>query len=205
MRGGAGLELWLDWLRLGANYYKPLSRPTPSKDFDDRYIQESPAEGWDARVTGYLPFYRNLSLSAAVERWDGEYVGAFGHSNVLASKPAAWVLGLGWTPAPILTVDAQTRSYKSHTETSVGLSINYMFGVPLADQLRSSAVAELTTIDGSRHDFVQRQNEMVLEYRAKPGEYRIVVEKIAGDNTFSLTIYDGFGNKVAGLPVRLVS
>ena len=203
MRGGVGMELWYDWLRLSANYYRPLSRWLPSKDYDSRYIQERPAEGFDARMTGYLPFYRNLSLSAAVERWDGEYVAPFGNSKVLARKPSAWVVGMGWTPIPILSIDAEARTYKDRTDGRVGLSFNYMFGVPLAEQLQSATVAELRTVEGSRHDFVQRQNEMVLEYRAIPGRYRLVLRKSGDSNTFTVTILDGLGNRVGGLPIKI--
>jgi adhesin/invasin len=138
-----------------------------------------------------------------MERWQGDYVAPFGHAKVLAKKPTAWVVGMGWTPAPIVSFDAEARTYKDHTEARVGMSLNYMFGVPIADQLRPAAVAELTTIDGSRHDFVQRQNEIILEYRATPGRYRILVRKGANSNTFVLTILDGFGNIVTGLPVRI--
>jgi hypothetical protein len=197
------LELWYDWLRLAANYYKPLSKWMPSEDFEAEYIQERPAEGWDARVTGYLPFYRNLSVSAAVEKWKGGYVAAFGHPEVLHESPTAWVASLGWKPIPIISVDAQTRGYKGHTETQVGLTFNYMFGVSLEDQIRPSAVAEFATIDGSRHDFVQRQNEMVLEYRAAPGRYRVFARKGEGQNVITFTFYDGFGNKVTGVPINI--
>jgi hypothetical protein len=37
------------------------------------------------------------------------------------------------------------------------------------DQLSPAMVAEMRTVDGSRHDFVNRQNEIILEYRAKAG------------------------------------
>ncbi|MDR2456415.1 MAG: inverse autotransporter beta domain-containing protein [Deltaproteobacteria bacterium] len=201
MRGGAGLELWYDWLRLAANYYKPLSKWMPSEDYEAEYIQERPAEGWDARVTGYLPFYRHLSITAAVEKWKGGYVAAFGHPDALHKNPTAYVLGVGWSPIPIISVDAQTRSYKGHSETQVGLTFNYMFGVPISEQIRPTAVAELATIDGSRHNFVQRQNEMILEYRATPGRYKIFVRKGLEPNTVTFTFYDGFGNKVTGVPV----
>ena len=204
MRGGGGVELWYDWLRLAANYYKPLSRWMPSKDFDSRYIQERPAEGWDARMTGYLPFYRNLSFNAAVERWQGDYVAPFGHAKVLAQKPKAWVVGMAWKPVPFISLDADARTYKDHTEARAGLSINYMFGVPLQDQLRPSAVAELATIDGSRHDFVQRQNEIILEYRAIPGRYRVLLRKNPVTNAIVMTILDGFGNVMPNLPVKFL-
>ncbi len=70
-RGGAGLEAWYDWLRLSANYYTPLSDWKDSKDYDARLVEERPAEGFDARLTGYLPFYRSLALTGALEKWRG--------------------------------------------------------------------------------------------------------------------------------------
>jgi hypothetical protein len=204
MRIGAGLELWLDWLRFSTNYYRPISPWLPSKDFDGAYIQERPAEGYDARMTGFLPFYRNLSMSFAVERWNAQLVAPFGRGDILAKNPVAWTLGMGWTPAPIVTVDAQVRTVKKRSEASVGFSINYLFGVPLADQLRPDAVADLTTMDGSRHDFVSRQNEIILQYRATPGRYRVFTRKGQGKNVFVLTIFDGFGERVVGEPVSIL-
>lgn len=57
-RGGVGVEGWYDWVRLSANYYTPLSGWRDSKDYDHRLVEERPAEGYDARLTGYLPFYQ---------------------------------------------------------------------------------------------------------------------------------------------------
>ncbi|MDR2891540.1 MAG: inverse autotransporter beta domain-containing protein, partial [Deltaproteobacteria bacterium] len=57
-RGGFGVEAQYDWLKLASNYYFPLSSWKGSYDFDSRFVEERPAEGWDVRVKGYLPFYR---------------------------------------------------------------------------------------------------------------------------------------------------
>jgi hypothetical protein len=73
----------------------------------------------------------------------------------------------------------------------------------LVEQLQPANVAEFTAVDGSRHDFVQRQNEMILEYRAAPGCYKIAVRRGLGSNVFILTITDYFGNIVTGLPVQV--
>jgi adhesin/invasin len=193
MRGGVGLELWQDWLRFSANYYRPLTSWQPSKDFDFRYVQERPAEGWDARLTGYLPFYRHLAVNAAIEQWYGDRVGAFGRSDRLLDDPKVWALGLQWTPVPLLSLSGETRSAGSHTETRLGLSLNYYFGVPLREQLAASNVAELTSLENSRHDFVNRQNEMLLEYRATPGRYIIRVTQGPKPNIFIFTVTDYFG------------
>jgi adhesin/invasin len=206
LRGGLGLELWYDWLRMAGNYYKPLSAWRPSEDFDSRYIQERPAEGFDVRLTGYVPFYRHLALNAAMERWRGEYVGALGHSERLYSDPTVLSGGAAWTPVPMVTVSGEARSSKSHTEGRFGLTLNYFFGVPIEEQLSPGRVAELTSVDNSRHDFVQRQNEIILEYRATPGRYIIQVTRTPGQaNTFTLTVTDGFGKRITNLPVKFHS
>ena len=93
-RGGAGIEVQYDRLRFAPNYYFPLSGWKGSYDFDSRFIEERPAEGWDARVKAYLPFYRNVALTGAYTQWDGDHVGMFGHSN-LEKDPRVWSYGLG--------------------------------------------------------------------------------------------------------------
>jgi hypothetical protein len=208
MRGSAGLEYWWDWIRLSANYYTPLSSWKPSKDLDGSGImfQERPAQGWDARATGYLPFYRNLSLSAAIERWRGEHVAATGSAGSLSRNPSVAVFGLGWTPIPIMTFAAETRNVQGKNDTSISLAINYRFGVPVSEQLFHDDVEEMRTVAGSRHDFVSRQNEMILDYRATPGAYIIKCTKVAGTtNTYQIQIFDGWGNPVKGESVRLMT
>jgi hypothetical protein len=204
VRGGLGLELWYDWVRVSGNYYRPLSRWQASKDLDGRYIQERPAEGWDARLTGYLPFYKQLAVNTAVEQWLGDYVAPFGVHDRLYKEPKVYVVGLDWTPVPLVSVSGETRSSKDHTETRVGLSLNYYFGVPLEEQLTASNVTELRSIENSRHDFVNRQNEMILEYRATPGKYLIKVFS-RGNNTLEVVVTDFFGIPIKNLPVKIVS
>jgi hypothetical protein len=199
-RGGLGVELWYDWLRFAGNYYRPISDWRDSKDYDARYVQEKPAEGWDAKLTGYLPFYKQLAVNAAMEKWLGDMVSPFGQADRLASNPNVMVLGLDWTPVPILSVSGQTRTVQNHTETKFGLSFNYLFGVPIEDQLTPTTVAELRSIDGSRHDFVDRQNDMILEYRAKPGTYIVRVNSL-GNNVFKIAVSDYFGHPVQGVTV----
>ena len=67
-RGGVGAELQYDWLRLSSNYYFPLSDWKGSYDFDSSLVEERPAEGWDARIKAYLPFYRNVALTGSYSR-----------------------------------------------------------------------------------------------------------------------------------------
>jgi hypothetical protein len=205
IRGGLGVEFWYDWLRLASNYYRPLSNWKDSRDYDPRYVQERPAEGWDARLTGFLPFYRNLAFNTAVEEWFGRRVAPFGQFDRLANNPKVLVLGLDWTPVPMLTFNGETRTSNDHTETRLGMTFNYHFGVPIEEQLTASKVNELRSIENSRHDFVNRQNEMLLEYRAKPGTYIVNITSlgiVGGKMLFRVNITDYFGEPVKGEKVR---
>ncbi|MCL2029873.1 MAG: inverse autotransporter beta domain-containing protein [Deltaproteobacteria bacterium] len=199
-RGGAGLEFWAEWVRLAANYYLPLTGWKDSVDYHAYYVEERPARGWDTRLTGYLPFYPNLAVTGAVEKWYGRNVGAFGHKDELQSDPTVWAAGLAWTPVPAMTVSADRRFASGHGESRAAMTFNYRFGIPLADQLRPEMVADMRSLAGSRHDFVDRQYEMVLEYRAKPGRFRVDVIPL-GNNTFRLQITDGLGRPVSGQTV----
>ncbi|MDR2946106.1 MAG: inverse autotransporter beta domain-containing protein [Candidatus Adiutrix sp.] len=181
-RGGAGVEAWYDWLRLSANYYAPLSGWKDSEDYDSRLVEERPAEGYDARLTGYLPFYRNLALTGAFEQWMGDHVGSFGAGDVLQKDPKVWSYGLEWTPIPVLSAGVTQRHSGGEKETQFGLTFDYLFGVDWEDQLSPATVAEMRTVDGSRHDFVNRQNDMLLEYRVKKG-----AEEAGGGAVISLS------------------
>lgn len=192
-RGGAGVETWYNWLRLSANYYAPLSGWKGSKDYDHRLVEERPARGYDARLTGYLPFYRNLAVTGAMEKWKGDHVGSFGSDEVAQKDPKVWSYGLEWTPVPVLSLSTDQRHSGGQKETRFGLTFNYRFGLGWEEQLTPAAVAEMRTVDGSRHDFINRQNEMILQYRDKEPAYRLTADPIslivnkAASVTFTLT------------------
>ncbi|MDR2161358.1 MAG: inverse autotransporter beta domain-containing protein, partial [Desulfovibrio sp.] len=203
-RGGLGLEAQYDWLRVASNYYFPLSGWKGSYDFDSRFIEERPAEGWDARVKAYLPFYRNVALSGAYTQWFGDHVGMFGHRN-LEKDPKVWSYGLEYTPVPLASgFINQRRTELGETDTEFGLSFTYHFGMPFEDQIKPSKVAELRTVSGSRHEFVDRENRIILEYRAK-NSYRIEYLGPAGKNLFRFRVLDGFDEVMAGQTVLVTA
>ena len=206
-RGGFGIEAWYDWLRLAANYYNPISGWKGSRDYDHRLVEERPAEGFDLKLTGYLPFYRNLAVTGGVERWKGDNVGSFGRDDVVQKDPKIWSYGLEWTPAPVVSASVQQRHSGGQRETQFGLTFNYHFDLPWEDQLTSSTVAEMRTVDGSRHDFVSRQNEMILEYRAKERAATVTLG-LGGDpnlNIYELRITDSFGQPLPNQTVTVTA
>jgi len=164
-RLGLGTEAWTDFLRFSANYYHPLSDWKDSRDFE--FYEERPARGWDVRSEAWLPFYPQLGAKLVYEQYYGDQVALFGTDN-LQRNPHAVTVGLNYTPVPLVTV---STDYKAGTGDNTDLSINatmtYQFGSSIASQLDPDNVKTQHSLIGSRTDFVDRNNFIVLEYREK--------------------------------------
>jgi hypothetical protein len=207
-RGGVGVEVQYDWLHLASNYYFPLSDWKGSKDFESLFVEERPAEGWDARVKAYLPFYRNVAFTGAYTQWYGDHVGMFGHRN-LEKDPRVWSYGVEYTPIPLVSGFITQRSTEQgRTETEYGLNFTYHFNMPWDEQVSHSKVAEMRTVSGSRHEFVDRENRIILEYRTN-STISIIAEN-CGDFTsgnlyctasLKARFMDAPGNPVSGATV----
>jgi adhesin/invasin len=164
-RLGLGTEAWTDYLKFSGNYYHPLSDWKDSQDFD--FYEERPARGWDIRAEAWLPTYPQLGGKLVFEQYYGDEVALFGTDN-LEKDPFAVTIGVDYQPVPLLTVGTDYKAGTGdNTDVSVNATINYQFGVPLKDQLNSDNVAAAHTLIGSRHDFVERNNFIVLEYKEK--------------------------------------
>lgn len=164
-RLGLGTEAWTDYLKFSGNYYHPLSDWKDSEDFD--FYEERPARGWDFRMESWLPFYPQLGAKLVYEQYYGDEVALFGTDN-LQKDPHAVTLGLEYTPVPLVTVGTD---YKAGTgdsnDFSVNATVNYQIGTPLAAQLDPENVKIQHSLMGSRTDFVDRNNFIILEYREK--------------------------------------
>ena len=164
-RLGMGTEAWTDYLKFSGNYYHPLSDWKDSDDFD--FYEERPARGWDIRAESWLPFYPQLGGKVVYEQYYGDEVALFGTDN-LQKNPHVVTIGLNYTPVPMVTLGAD---YKAGTGDNTDLNVNATFtyqpGTPLAAQLDPENVKAQRSLMGSRHDFVERNNFIVLEYREK--------------------------------------
>ncbi len=162
-RLGLGGEWWADYLKLSMNGYFRLSDWKRSPDMRD--YQERPASGWDIRAEGYLPRYPQLGGKLMFEKYYGDEVGLFGASN-RQKNPRAWTLGVSYTPAPAVTLGLDHRMGQGgKSDTSFKLGLKYALGVPLAKQLEPGGVASSRQLAGMRMDLVERNNEIVLEYK----------------------------------------
>lgn len=164
-RAGFGVEYWRDYFRLGVNTYFGLSDWKNSRDIDD-YL-ERPANGWDFSAEGWLPAYPQLGASIQFEKYYGKNVGLFGSDN-LQENPYAVTGGISYTPVPLIKFSAQHKQGQSNVhDTTFGVEFNYRPGVSLAEQLSSDNVAVMREVQNRRYDFVERNNNIVLEYKKK--------------------------------------
>lgn len=165
MRAGVGAEYWRDFLKLGANAYLGL---TGWKDAPDLVgYQARPASGWDIRAQAWLPALPQLGGKLIYEQYYGQEVGLFG-AKTRQKNPSAITSGLNYTPIPLVTLGAEQRTGQSgKSDTRFTLDFTYRPGVPWRHQVNPAAVAAMRSLAGSRHDLVERNNNIVLEYRKK--------------------------------------
>ncbi|EDW1128743.1 hypothetical protein QG20_004555 [Salmonella enterica subsp. enterica] len=164
-RWGLGGEYWRNDFKLDANTYLRLTNWKDSPDLED--YEERPADGWDVRAQGWLPSYPQLGAKLSYEQYYGHDVGLFGYDH-LQKDPHAFTAGLTWTPVPLLTFSAEQRQGKQgENDTRIGLDITLNPDLTWQQQTDPTAVAVMRSLAGSRHDFVERNNNIVLEYRKK--------------------------------------
>ncbi|EDW5780689.1 invasin, partial [Salmonella enterica] len=164
-RVGVGAEYWRDYLRLGANGYIGVTRWRNSPDVED--YEERPADGWDVRAEGYLPAYPQLGAKLIYEQYYGDEVGLFGKDD-RQKNPHAFTVGVNYTPVPLLTFSAEQRQGKAgENDTRFGVEMNYQLGIPWQHQINPDGLAAMRSLAGSRYALVERNNNIVLEYRKK--------------------------------------
>ncbi|MFT8211948.1 MAG: inverse autotransporter beta domain-containing protein [Symbiopectobacterium sp.] len=161
-RIGFGLEYWRDFFKFGLNSYLRMSSWKTSPDVVD--YQARPANGWDIRAEGYLPVWPQLGGKLVYEQYYGDEVALFGKDD-RQRNPYAFTIGTSYTPFPLLTLNAEQRQGKSgENEMRWGLEFNYRWNEPWHQQVDPGQVAALRSVSGSRFDFVDRNNQIVLEY-----------------------------------------
>ncbi|ENG8909869.1 inverse autotransporter beta domain-containing protein [Salmonella enterica] len=164
-RMGVGVEYWRDFLKLGANGYMRLTGWKDSPDLAD--YQERPASGWDIRAQAWVPSLPQLGGKLTYEQYYGKEVALFGVDN-RQKNPHAITAGINYTPVPLIILGAERRQGQSgRSDSRLTVDMNYQLGVPWRAQLDPTAVAAMRSLTGSRYDLVERNNNIVLEYRKK--------------------------------------
>ncbi|EHC2237054.1 inverse autotransporter beta domain-containing protein [Escherichia coli] len=196
-RAGFGVEYWRDYFRLGVNTYFGLSDWKNSRDIDD-YL-ERPANGWNFSAEGWLPAYPQLGASIQFEKYYGKNVGLFGSDN-LQENPYAVTGGISYTPVPLIKFSAQHKQGQSNVhDTTFGVEFNYRPGVSLAEQLSSDNVAVMREVQNRRYDFVERNNNIVLEYKKKHALKISLPESVQGEGESIIPVTLTINNASGGI------
>lgn len=165
-RAGIGAEYWRDYLKLSSNGYLRLTnwRSAPELDNDD---EARPANGWDVRAEGWLPAWPYLGGKLVYEQYYGDEVALFDKDD-RQSNPHAITAGLNYTPFPLMTFSAEQRQGKQgENDTRFAVDFTWQPGSAMQKQLDPNEVAARRSLAGSRYDLVDRNNNIVLEYRKK--------------------------------------
>lgn len=83
-------------------------------------------------------------------------------------SPHAFTAGIEYTPVPLLTLSVAQRKGKSgENDTRLGVEIHYQLCMPWQQQINLNAVATMRSLLGSRYYLVERNKNIILEYRKK--------------------------------------
>ncbi|EAJ0349005.1 adhesin [Campylobacter lari] len=207
-RMSLGAEAMVDTLAFNANVYQRLSNWIDSYDFDKDYVQERPANGWDAKIKYAFPSLINVSVFAKMGQWYGDKVGVFGANSVddLEKNPLIYEGGISYSPFPALTF---TLSHSRSAESSKkNTSINANVNIPLDEKAMKLAfepkLAGISnTIEGTRTQFIDRDYSMVLEYKSKTNKYYLSYCGNLGNDKHCILLKDGLNSIVKNTPMNV--
>ena len=165
-RAGIGAEYWRDYLKLSSNGYLRLTNWRSAPELNNDY-EARPANGWDVRAEGWLPAWPHLGGKLVYEQYYGDEVALFDKDD-RQSNPHAITAGLNYTPFPLMTFSAEQRQGKQgENDTRFAVDFTWQPGSAMQKQLDPNEVAARRSLAGSRYDLVDRNNNIVLEYRKK--------------------------------------
>ncbi|WP_415376822.1 Ig-like domain-containing protein [Escherichia coli] len=165
-RAGIGAEYWRDYLKLSSNGYLRLTNWRSAPELDNDY-EARPTNGWDVRAEGWLPAWPHLGGKLVYEQYYGDEVALFDKDD-RQSNPHAITAGLNYTPFPLMTFSAEQRQGKQgENDTRFAVDFTWQPGSAMQKQLDPNEVAARRSLAGSRFDLVDRNNNIVLEYRKK--------------------------------------
>ncbi len=161
-RLGVGAEAWRDYLKLSGNGYYRLSNWRNSVDVED--YDARPANGFDVRAEAWLPAYPAIGGRLMYEKYYGNEVALFGKES-RQSNPGAITAGVSYTPVPLVSFTADHKKGSNQKESLFGIQLNYQLGQSLSSQLDADAMRLNRTLAANRLALVERNNNIVLEYR----------------------------------------
>ncbi len=178
-RAGIGAEYWRDYLKLSSNGYLRLTNWRSAPELDNDY-EARPANGWDVRAEGWLPAWPHLGGKLVYEQYYGDEVALFDKDD-RQSNPHAITAGLNYTPFPLMTFSAEQRQGKQgENDPRFAVDFTWQPGSAMQKQLDPNEVAARRSLAGSRYELVDRNNNIVLEYRKKELVRLTLIDPVTG-------------------------
>lgn len=205
-RLGLGGELWGEKIRTSVNYYQPLSNWRLShdndlnEDFQHFVLYERPASGWD--LTLETAINQNVSIKGTYFQWYGDKVDVTGTRSQANRNPRGATLGASWQPIPLLNLNTEHSAISGQkNDTRLGLNLNWQFGRTLAQMLAPENAQVLPSLKDARHDFVHRNNNIVLAYQQREKNQKLYFDPQslttrAGNQPFTHTVKGGRGGYI---------
>ncbi|ORJ19444.1 hypothetical protein BS639_19935, partial [Rouxiella silvae] len=169
-RLGLGLEAWGERVRSSLNYYLPLSGWKQSNDTQFNSdplhygLYERAARGWDINFEALL--FRPLSVKLTGFHWYGKEVDVLGTRSRVSADPYGLTLGFNWQPVSLLGFTLEdTLLTGQPNDLKVGMNFSWNFNESLQQQVDPERGKAMSALSLSRHDFVTRNNNIVLQYK----------------------------------------
>lgn len=195
-RAGIGAEYWRDYLKLSSNGYLRLTNWRSAPELDNDY-EARPANGWDVRAESWLPAWPHLGGKLVYEQYYGDEVALFDKDD-RQSNPHAITAGLNYTPFPLMTFSAEQRQGKQgENDTRFAVDFTWQPGSAMQKQLDPNEVAARRSLAGSRYDLVDRNNNIVLEYRKKELVRLTLTDPVTGKSGEVKSLVSSLQNKYA--------
>lgn len=177
VRGGIGGEVFKNTFSFAGNYYFPLTGWKESRVL--KLHDERPASGFDLRAKGTFPSLPWFGAELGLEQYYGNKVDLLGNQS-LSKNPSAFSGTLVWKPVPLLEMRTGYRDAgRGGSQTEVGMKVNYNFGTPFHQQLDYRNVDSITNTL-NRRAFVDRNYDIVMEYKEQASRIKINVSPVSG-------------------------
>ena len=174
-RYSLGAEFFYDTLALSGNIYQRLSGWKASEDFDSYLVQERPANGWDLRFKWALPWYTPLQFTGGYTQWYGENVAPFGASSKddLMEDPSVYDFGASINLTKSISLNYSHKKAEDGHDNQVSLNFNIPLDNSIVHAFDLAESGEVNTINQTPYSFVDRDENMVLEYRERSNRFAI--------------------------------
>ncbi|TCV92240.1 inverse autotransporter beta domain-containing protein [Biostraticola tofi] len=159
-RMGMGVEYFRDYLHLSVNGYTPLRGWHSSAE--PRQFKVRPASGYDIQAMAWLPNFPQLSGQMKFAHYLGGDI-SISDRQYQGNDPYALSVGVNYRPIAMLSLGIK-KSFMSHQpdETSFDISVNYLIGTPLNQQITQYWLPAGNLKRLSQH-FVERSNIIALQ------------------------------------------